>query len=587
MSAGSPSIQQASIIDAPLSPMSVIACAGSGKTFTAVRRLAQMRRILGEHRGRVALLSFSNIAVDTFRREYAAIANGPLRIPGHQRVEIDTLDGFITTNVLRPHAYRTMGCNTTPFILSGNEAFLSSAKYQFWAESKDGRKYPVSGSDLHNVGVYFAGDKLQFRLRSSGGLTHISAGVEAFLNLGKIGACTHELARLWSYYTLDEQRDVLRVLANRYPHILIDEAQDIGFLHQKIIEQMIEAGSQVSLIGDPNQGIYEFMGATGSFLSEYHLASGVKAAALTRNYRSVPAVLDLANALSLRADDPDRSAPNSLHGAYFVPYKTANRRGVLTAFQAKLVSAGLDPARSAVLCRARKSVNELAGNDGAPGAGTVKIFAQAAILRDLHSDFVGAFKEVVRAVIGLTENADRRLAAQLTQPTKYPEQRTLRRLLWAFNRNPSDGLPGASLRADSEWQPELVKRVRLLMERLRTEHGLTHEARSLGARLSKRGLTNDVLIGPPDLADDEPLRVRIDTVHQVKGESLDAVLYLATKAHVTALLDGVSTEDGRIGYVAITRAKDLFWLGVPDSALKVLRAKLLERGFKDATSSVR
>ncbi|WP_410970979.1 UvrD-helicase domain-containing protein, partial [Salmonella sp. SAL04269] len=64
------SAEQWQVIGAPIAPMSVVACAGSGKTFTAVRRLAEMRKRLGNHRGRIALLSFSNVAVNTFRREY-------------------------------------------------------------------------------------------------------------------------------------------------------------------------------------------------------------------------------------------------------------------------------------------------------------------------------------------------------------------------------------------------------------------------------------------------------------------------------------------------------------------------------------
>ncbi|MGD3338393.1 ATP-dependent DNA helicase, partial [Xanthomonas citri pv. citri] len=64
------------------------------------------------------------------------------------------------------------------------------------------------------------------------------------------------------------------------------------------------------------------------------------------------------------------------------------------------------------------------------------------------------------------------------------------------------------------------------------------------------------------------------------------VLYMATKAHVSALLDGGSTEDGRIGYVAVTRARDLLWLGVPATALKILRADLEAKGFKDATAKI-
>jgi ATP-dependent exoDNAse (exonuclease V) beta subunit len=59
------------------------------------------------------------------------------------------------------------------------------------------------------------------------------------------------------------------------------------------------------------------------------------------------------------------------------------------------------------------------------------------------------------------------------------------------------------------------------------------------------------------------------------------VLYLATKEHVAALLDGVNSEVGRIGYVAVTRARNLLWLGVPANALKELQPALLAYGFQE------
>jgi superfamily I DNA/RNA helicase len=43
--------------------------------------------------------------------------------------------------------------------------------------------------------------------------------------------------------------------------MLVDEAQDIGKEHQAILEMLVDVGSELSLIGDPNQGIYEFSGA--------------------------------------------------------------------------------------------------------------------------------------------------------------------------------------------------------------------------------------------------------------------------------------------------------------------------------------
>ena len=67
--------EQQDVVNAPMLPLCVIACAGSGKTKTAVHRLVEMRRSLGEAQGRVALLSFSNVAVDTFRKGYNDLAS--------------------------------------------------------------------------------------------------------------------------------------------------------------------------------------------------------------------------------------------------------------------------------------------------------------------------------------------------------------------------------------------------------------------------------------------------------------------------------------------------------------------------------
>jgi ATP-dependent exoDNAse (exonuclease V) beta subunit len=47
------------------------------------------------------------------------------------------------------------------------------------------------------------------------------------------------------------------------------------------------------------------------------------------------------------------------------------------------------------------------------------------------------------------------------------------------------------------------------------------------------------------------------------------------------LLGGVSTEVGRIGYVAATRARDILWVAVPANALKELRPVLEAKGFQE------
>ena len=119
--------QQSHVVSADLGPLSVLACAGSGKTLTAVHRLLEVRQRLGRRPGRVALLSFSNIAVDTFRNEYSKLCETQaVSLSGG--VEIDTIDGFTTSNILRPHAYRVMQARRSAFLVTGTEPFLAGFK---------------------------------------------------------------------------------------------------------------------------------------------------------------------------------------------------------------------------------------------------------------------------------------------------------------------------------------------------------------------------------------------------------------------------------------------------------------------------
>ncbi|WP_291588282.1 UvrD-helicase domain-containing protein [Comamonas sp. UBA7528] len=568
--------EQQAVVDAPIAPLCVIACAGSGKTKTAVQRLVQMRRNLGNARGRIALLSFSNVAVDTFRKAYDILACDIPAGVGRDRVEIDTLDGFITNIILRPHGHRTMGAPQAAYLVTGGEAFLGSFTFKT-------ATYPMPITELQ---VAFRNGKEFFYYKRNDKLELVahSAAREVIGRLGKTGAYTHDLGRYWVYRVLKERPELLTVVVRRYPHILIDEAQDIGSVHQAILQLLIDAGACVTLIGDPNQGIYDFAGADGKFLSEYHQRQGVLPYSLTRNFRSVPQIVSLANGLCGRDDVAERAAPATLHGAFFTGYTRGQHAQLVTAFQGALTIAGADARRSAVLCRGRSLVEDVRGDAPPAGQGSVKVFAAAAVLRDHKQDFRSAFQRVAIGVAALLDKPPHGLVNYVTQsgtpPAKLPRARALRREIWAFTRDPKAGLPSASLTADTQWHPQLVANIKNLLEKLRTEFGLTPAA-NIGLKLKKTNLPNAALLNAEDLADDKAASLRVDTVHQAKGESLDAILYMTLKDHAEELLAGVGTEVGRIGYVASTRARDLLWIAVPNNALKDLRPLFEAKGFQE------
>jgi hypothetical protein len=564
--------EQQDVVDAPMVPLCVIACAGSGKTKTAVHRVVRMRRNLGEARGRVALLSFSNVAVETFRKAYDDLASSLPSRAGRSRVDIDTLDGFVTANVIRPHGHRTMKSPRAAFLVTGDEAFL------------EGFKFPTSSfpQSIKALNLAFLNGKEVFFYMFNDQVDIVDASIARNLiaKLGRTGAYTHDLGRYWAYRTLKEQPKLLAALSRRYPHIVIDEAQDIGSVHQAILELLIGAGSCVTLIGDPNQGIYEFAGADGKFLIEYHQRAGVQQHSLKKNFRSAPSIVDLANGLCGRDDVAERTAPATPHGAFFTGYEGDQHPQLIASFQGAMSAAGADIKRSAVLCRAKKLAGTLRGDEAPAGQGLVKLFAAAAVLRDRRKDFLKAFQRVAVAVVALLDNAPHGLVSQITQPSSKPDDRELRKVIWAFTRDPATGLPSASLVADTQWHAQLLARIKVLLVNLDTKFGLKQVA-NLGKKLSKKALPSTPLTSAADLTDGDATALRIDTVHKAKGESLDAVLYVTTREHAQALLGGVATELGRIGYVAATRTCNLLWLAVPHNSLKELRPQLLARGFKE------
>lgn len=564
--------EQRAVVDAPTGPLSVIACAGSGKTRTAVHRLVEMRRRLGEQRVRVALLSFSNVAVDNFRDNYRQLAQTLPATAGRDRVDIDTLDAFITTHVLRPHAHRTMGAQQTAYLVSGSEPFL--AGFTFRTE-----QFPQSIT-MMRVGFRNGDFHFFYSVHSQSIDLNTAVALNLVVRLGRAGAYTHDLGRYWCYRTLREQPSILRALVRRYPHVLIDESQDIGPCHQAILDLLADAGMEISLIGDPNQGIYEFSGADGRFLTEYGNRAGVSSFSLTKNYRSVPAIVALANQLSNRNDTYDRDEPDAVQGAFFTSYRPNDRDQLIETFEATVAAAGLDASRCAILCRAAKLADELSGADTPVGRGLVKEFALASILRDKRRDYKRSFEALARCIVSLLDEPAENLLVALLSPARYPEMRPLRRCLWQFVRDPDRGLPPSTLLADTEWLPLLLDRVRQLLTVLQGEFGLT-PVNGLGTKLTRRDLPHASLVVADDLGTQRNILIRVDTVHKAKGESLDAVLYMATREHIVAMLDGVTTEVGRIGYVAVTRARNLLWLGVPAAALPGLRQRLLDFGFRE------
>ena len=565
--------EQQAIIDAPLKSLAVVACPGSGKTATAVRRVAEVRRRLevAGSRGHIALLSFSNIAVDTFRDEYRQLRG---RDGDSDNVVIQTVDSFLTTFILRPHGSRAMNCPRTPYLALGTEPFLSSFRF---GDAKNPIGLDELAFDLEN------GKVAVHRRFKNGGAQRLDAALaktakQNVAALAATGAYTYGAGRIWALVLLKNEPRIAKALALRFPHILVDEAQDIGPFEGALLDGLSAAGSTISLVGDFHQSIYSFNFATGEYLRNFTSRADVLKLPLTQNRRSVESIVKAANLLAGTDSTHFRTLPARLTGTYFWRYDLKALPEFMSSWVSALDAAGYAIEEAAVLCRGSSLLAKLSNESSQIGKSAVKHFATAAIEREQSSDISKVLEHCAKGVLTIVSNLPNSFISDVKNMRGDADVKTLRRLMWPLIRTPATGIPRATLAARTSWLTELKKNLHEWLTLVEQETTFRREPtwnnRVTAAELPKKGPLIAVDIGQHDWSS-----LRCGTVHSAKGEGIPAVMYLTSKSDIDALVAGTGDEEGRIGFVAVTRGRDLLVVAIPSGTSDETISKLKASGF--------
>ncbi|MCX6782169.1 MAG: ATP-dependent DNA helicase [Candidatus Magasanikbacteria bacterium] len=111
------------------------------------------------------------------------------------------------------------------------------------------------------------------------------------------------------YYTnvlLEKRPSILKRLREKFKYILVDEFQDVNWAQYQLVKKIADSGAQLTVVGDDDQSIYAFRGASVSnimrFKDDFPKATEI---VLTINYRSNQAILDKAYELILN-NNPNR-----------------------------------------------------------------------------------------------------------------------------------------------------------------------------------------------------------------------------------------------------------------------------------------
>ncbi|MEN9609185.1 MAG: hypothetical protein RLZZ06_1116 [Actinomycetota bacterium] len=154
---------------------------------------------------------------------------------------------------------------------------------------------------------------------------------------------------------LQAEPRVLAHVQQQYRFFTVDEYQDISPLQQALLEAWLGDRSDLCVVGDPNQTIYSFTGASSwhllHFSETYPNASVIS---LTRNYRSTGNIISMANRVIRGETSLDelesQGLPGSVPRIFDAKDSAAEAESIAAEIKAQLAR-GIKPNEIAVLYR--------------------------------------------------------------------------------------------------------------------------------------------------------------------------------------------------------------------------------------------
>lgn len=292
--------QQRAAVEHSGSPLLIVAGAGSGKTAVLTRRIAYLLRMRGVAPGQILAITFTNKAAAEMRDRVIDLVG-----PTATRMWVATFHSACV-RILREQAHLLPGLNTNFTIYDADDSkrllgmiakdlqinaqkfpprLLAAAISALKTELTDPDAASDEAAATRNpfdrtiAEVY---TEYQRRLRAANALDFddlIGETVRVFTTHPEIAA----------YYR------------KRFRHVLIDEYQDTNHAQYVLISTLVGTGpdaSELSVVGDSDQSIYAFRGATIRNIEEFERDyPQARTILLEQNYRSTQNILSAANAV--------------------------------------------------------------------------------------------------------------------------------------------------------------------------------------------------------------------------------------------------------------------------------------------------
>jgi DNA helicase-2/ATP-dependent DNA helicase PcrA len=546
------------------------ACPGSGKTFAAG---ARFQRQTGAGL-RVAATSYTNVGASQIR----SVVTGDLGGIVPATSFVGTLHAYLLRYVFYPFAHLVMRSSRAPRVITADAA---------WGDVMFGGNHriraPLSRFQFCPDGTLCYRGELPRGIRSPEEAAEIGRDRARRMkqSYARGGMASADDAMYWTLRVLREFPDLAGAAASRFDELLVDEAQDTSEMQIACLQEMCTSKRLASLvlIGDMDQSIYSFQGASPEGCMQLVRSHGMGIVRLTENRRSSQRICDAAARFRTRST-PDQ-AVGLTAGCPWQPqlilYDPARPPHAIERFRNRLGALAIDVTDAAVLARSNTFVDALNGGRSAAACGPRPLaLGQAALAIHNRVTVTRSQIEAVDGVLAYAAWATHDLG-DLDRTQRRSVRQASMRLLTTL-----PPLGGDLRRWIGDARRALEVQVKTLAER---------PART-AANVLRTAAGQERLAAADAFSDTAATRVA-QTVHDVKGEGRDAVLLVAaprpsrrepeatvwSRPLTGGAVPSDEAEEIRIVFVALTRARRYCAVALPQDSDPAVVAAFESAGF--------
>lgn len=274
-------------------PLLVVAGAGSGKTRMLTVRIAWLVEKCAVLPYKILAVTFTNKAAKEMRDRVNSL------VAGAESIRLATFHSFCCLLLRQYHNYAGFEQGFTIYDEQDSEKLMKQVLKEL---NLDPKRYPpkqllekisAAKNELIKPEDYFS-------YAANSMSEDISSKVYKKYQemLAENRALDFDDLIFKAYYMLLENDELLKKLQNRYSYFLVDEYQDTNHAQYKIMALLSSASKNICVVGDEDQSIYSWRGATirniQKFEEDFPGATVIK---LEQNYRSTQIILDAAGAV--------------------------------------------------------------------------------------------------------------------------------------------------------------------------------------------------------------------------------------------------------------------------------------------------